>query len=44
MAHGQAEEMARAEAILGSLKPSRLDVHGGAKAAKPVEQLASAAS
>ena len=44
MAHGPAEEVTRAETILGTLKPSRLDVHAGAKAAKPVEQLASAAS
>jgi hypothetical protein len=44
MAHGTADEMARAKAILGTVKPSRLDVHAGASAAKPVEQLASAAS
>jgi hypothetical protein len=33
MAHGTAEEMARAKAILGTANPSRLDVHAGAKAA-----------
>ena len=44
MAHRPAEEVARAEAILGTLKPSRLDVHAGAKAARSMEQLASAAT
>ena len=39
MAHGPAEEVARAKAILGTLKPSRLDVHAGAKAAKSADQL-----
>jgi hypothetical protein len=39
MAHGPAEEVARAKAILGALKPSRLDVHAGAKAAQPVDDL-----
>ena len=29
MAHGTAEEMARAKAILGTANPSRLDVHAG---------------
>ncbi len=33
MAHGTAEETARAKAILGTLNPSRLDVHAGVKAA-----------
>jgi hypothetical protein len=33
MAHGTAEEMARARAILGTVNPSRLDVHAGVKAA-----------
>jgi len=33
MAHGTAEEMARAKAILGTMDPSRLDVHAGVKAA-----------
>jgi hypothetical protein len=31
MAHGSAEEMARAKAILGEAKPSQLDVVAGAK-------------
>ena len=31
MAHGTAEEMARAKAILGTANPSRLDVHAGVK-------------
>jgi hypothetical protein len=39
MAHGPAEEVARAKAILGTLKPSRLDVHTGAKAAQPADDL-----
>ena len=43
MAHGTAEEMARAKAILGTLNPSRLDVHAGAKAAKPADHLVPAA-
>ena len=30
MAHGTAEEMARAKAILGTANPSRLDLHSGA--------------
>jgi hypothetical protein len=33
MAHGTSEEVARAKAILGTAKPSRLDVHAGMKAA-----------
>jgi len=32
MAHGTAEEMARAKAILGSVNSSRIDVHAGVKA------------
>jgi hypothetical protein len=32
MAHGTAEEMARAKAILGTANASRLDVHTGMKA------------
>ena len=32
MAHGAADEMARAKSILGALNPSRLDAHGGTKA------------
>jgi hypothetical protein len=43
MAHGTAEQMARAEAILGTLKPSRLDLHAGVKAAAPADRLAQAA-
>jgi hypothetical protein len=39
MAHGSAEEVTRAKAILGTLKPSRLDIHSGAKAAKSADQL-----
>lgn len=35
MAHGTAEEMARAKAILGTVNPSRLDLHSGVKAAAP---------
>ena len=31
MAHGTAEEMARAKTILGTANPSRVDVHTGAK-------------
>ncbi|HXQ52183.1 MAG TPA: general stress protein [Stellaceae bacterium] len=31
MAHGTAEEMARAKAILGTVNPSRVDVHVGEK-------------
>jgi hypothetical protein len=44
MAHGTADEMARAKTILGTSKPLSLDVHAGANVAKPAEQLASAAS
>jgi hypothetical protein len=39
MAHGTAEEMARAKTILGTANPSRLDVHAGAKAAAPAGDL-----
>jgi hypothetical protein len=39
MAHGPAEEVARAKAILGTLKPSQLDVHASTKAAKPADDL-----
>ena len=35
MAHGTAEEMARAKTVLGTANPSRLDVHAGAKAVEP---------
>ena len=43
MAHGTAEEVARAKTILGTANPSRLDVHTGAKAAKPADELVPAA-
>lgn len=32
MAHGTAEDMARAKTILGTSSPARFDVHAGAKA------------
>jgi hypothetical protein len=35
MAHGGAEEIARAKAILGTANPSRLEVHAAPKALKP---------
>jgi hypothetical protein len=35
MAHGTAEEVARAKAILGTISPSRLDVHAGVKVPEP---------
>jgi uncharacterized membrane protein len=43
MAHGTAEEMARAKTILGAAKPTRLDVHQGAEAAKTADHLVPAA-
>ncbi len=39
MAHGTAEEVARAKTILGEAKPTRLDVHHGAAAAKTADHL-----
>jgi hypothetical protein len=39
MAHGTAEEVARAKTILGTVNPSRLDVHTGAKAVRPADNL-----
>ena len=39
MAHGTAEEMARAKAILGTANPSRLDLHPGVTAAEPAGDL-----
>ncbi len=39
MAHGTAEEMARAKVILGTVNPSRLDVHPGVKAPAPAGDL-----
>jgi uncharacterized membrane protein len=44
MAHGTAEEVERAKAILGTLKPSRLDVHASAQAAASSDALAPANS
>ena len=43
MAHGTAEEVARAKSILGTVNPSRLDVYAGDKAAAPTDHLVSAA-
>ena len=37
MAHGPTAEMARAKAILGTVNPSRLEVHEDAKAKEPAE-------
>jgi hypothetical protein len=39
MAHGSAEEIARAKAILATANPARLDVHGGVKATEPTDHL-----
>jgi hypothetical protein len=39
MAHGTAEEMDRAKAILGTTNPSRLDAHAGVKAMEPADHL-----
>jgi hypothetical protein len=39
MAHGAAAEIARAKAILGTANPLRLDVHAGAKATTPADDL-----
>lgn len=35
MAHGTAEDVARAQAILGTAKPARIDVHGARQVATP---------
>jgi hypothetical protein len=43
MAHGSAEEMARAKAILGATKASRVDAHAAVEASEPADRLASAA-
>ena len=40
MVHGTAEELSRAKTILGKINPSRLDVHSGAQAAAPKDDLA----
>jgi hypothetical protein len=37
MAHGTAEEVARAKALLSTAYPSRLDVHAGMKAMEPAK-------
>src|SRR5208282_1789505 len=42
MAHGTAEEMARAKTILGALKPSRVDVHPNVRTAQPTDHLVAA--
>ena len=39
MAHGAAEEIARAKAILGTANPARLDVHSGVEAIAPTDHL-----
>ena len=39
MAHGTAEEIARAKAVLGTLGPSRLDIHHGTKPVEPADHL-----
>jgi hypothetical protein len=39
MAHGTAEEMARAKAILGTVNPTRLDVHASTQADRPVHEV-----
>ena len=44
MAHGTAEQMARAKAILGTANPSRLDLHAAAQAAAPADHLVPAGS
>jgi len=35
MAHGPAAEIARAKTILGTINPTRIDVHSGANAVAP---------
>jgi len=42
MAHGTADEMARAEALLGTTNPSRLDLHAGPTTAQPSDHLVAA--
>jgi hypothetical protein len=44
MAHGTAEEMARAKAILGTANPARLDLHTGVTAMESATRVAAAAS
>ncbi len=43
MAHGTAEEMARAKSILGAANPARLDVHEGVTATELASRVAAAA-
>jgi len=38
MAHGSAQEMARAKAILGAANPKRVDAYAGVKAAEPEDR------
>jgi hypothetical protein len=40
MAHGTAAEMARAKTVLGTVNPSRLDVHADTRAVEPADRLA----
>jgi len=42
MAHGTANEMARAKTILDTTNPSRVDLHANSKAAQPADRLVSA--
>jgi hypothetical protein len=42
MAHGTAEEVARAKSILSTSNPSRLDLHTGVKAVEPMDRPAHA--
>jgi hypothetical protein len=44
MAHGTSEEMARAKSILGTVNPSRIDVHAGATAPQAADHLVAAAN
>jgi len=39
MAHGTADEMARAKAILGTANPSHLELHAGKRTAQPTDHL-----
>lgn len=43
MAHGTADEMARAKAILGTANPSRLELHANVRTAQPTDHLVPAA-
>ncbi|MGA3403126.1 MAG: hypothetical protein ABSC95_28270, partial [Acetobacteraceae bacterium] len=43
MAHGPAGEVARAQTILGTAKPVRLDVHAGVQATEPADHQVPAA-